>query len=767
MTEATQALATAERKRADESTRAATRLRGRAIYLACALGVALLLAAAAVWLGAGARQAAATAQINARLSFSRELAAAALSNLQVDPERSLLLSLQALTVTYSVDQTWLPEVEDALHRSLGASRLEMTLRHPQPVRAVAFSPDGTLLATASDAGTVTMWDLATQKVLYSLSTQAPASAHGLAFSPDGKRLATSAAPGSVAIWDVTTGQLLQTLHGDIGPIIDIKFDRAGTHLGAVSVESSGFVWDLSTSQYGMIQQGHIGRVIALSFSPDGMRVAALHGDGVTGAVSINDIATGDELFSFVGPGAGQIAYNADGTRLTTVYGTAVNIWDALTGQALVTSTLTDSTGQIFSVPFIVHINAVDAADFQRSVDQFEIVAFSPDGRRLATSTLNQKALVWDAATGQLLLTLSGHTGGVGAVAFSPDGLHLATASEDGTARVWNIGPDQELLTVAAEKGADGRVVLSRDGQHMAMGVGTADLAKIWDTATGQPWIAITEHAPVLAVALSPDGLRLVTAAAERAPTIWDANTGQPLLTLRGFFGRIDDIALSPGGTQLAAVNDRGALQVWDAASGHPLTTTTAISSEPFLSVVYSPDGTRLATGRQNGVIEIRKSATGHATLTFTSTSTVRGLTFSPDGTRLATGSDDSTAQIWDATSGQPLHILSGHTGPVGGVAFSPDGKRLATASRDGTAKIWDAASGQLLLTLLGSGGGLGGVVFSPDGTRLITSGDDGIREYVLPIGDLAALARSRVTRGFTLAECQQYLHQAQCPAQAP
>ena len=770
--QAAKQLAEAQQQRADAQTRAARQLRGRAIYLAGALGLALILAAAALWLGAGARQAATTAQTNARLSFSRELAAAALSNLDVDPERSLLLALQALTVTYSVDQTWLPEVGDALHRSLEASRVEMTLRHPQPVMAVAYSPDGTRLATASDVGTATVWDLMTQTALYTLTTHAPAGVHALAFSPDGSSLATSSTFGSVAMWDVATGQNMPTLHGDLGRLVSLAFSPHGTYLGAVSATGALMVWDVIKGKelYTSGVYGVRGAVVSsniVAFSPDETRVARLAGDGVSGQITIRNAATGQSLYVFPGPGAGQIAYSASGTRLTTVYGTAINVWDAITGQELLTTTLVSNSYRNFSLAFGQNLlsNFAGSAEFVKNLIQIGNTAFSPDRSRLATSSLDRKALIWDANTGELLMTLSGHTGTVGSLAFSSDGNHLATGSEDGTARIWNIGLSRELLTLTTPQGADGRVVLSPDGRHMAMGVGTAGLAKTWEVLTGQELNSISDRSPVLAVALSPDGSRVATTALERPPVIWNAATGQKLFTLNGLFGQVTDIVFSPDGNRIVGVSDRGTMQFWDVASGRALPTPIAESPVALLAVTFCSNGERLATSRADGIAQIRDASAGQPLLTVTSTATIRSLAFSPDCDRLAAATDGGTAQIWETTTGQSVQTFVGHTGPVGAVAFSLDGKRLATASRDGTVRIWDVATGQPLLNLLGGGRGLSGVAFSPDGNRLITSGDDGIRIYVLPINDLAALARTRVTRGFTLAECQQYLHLTQCPGQ--
>ncbi len=120
--------------------------------------------------------------------------------------------------------------------------------------------------------------------------------------------------------------------------------------------------------------------------------------------------------------------------------------------------------------------------------------------------------------------------------------------------------------------------------------------------------------------------------------------------------------------------------------------------------------------------------------------------------------------MWDAATGQPLVTLIGHTNGVQSIVFSPDGTRLATASWDWTAKLWNATTGQELLTLSSHTNAVNGIAFSPDGTRLATaSADDTARMYVLPIEQLMALARTRLTRTWTPDECKEYLQADTCP----
>src|SRR5262245_25116494 len=359
------------------------------------------------------------------------------------------------------------------------------------------------------------------------------------------------------------------------------------------------------------------------------------------------------------------------------------------------------------------------------------VAFSPDGKRLATGSEDHTAKLWDAATGQELLTLKGHSGPVMSVAFSPDGKKLATGSKDPIVKLWDTVTGQELLTLKGQSGTAFSVAFSPDGRRLA--TGREDLrVNLWDAATGQELLTLKGHSNyVWSVAFSPDGKRLATGSLDHTAKLWDAATGQELLTLKGHLRDVRSVAFSPDGKRLATGSEDNTVKLWEAATGQELLTLKGHSA--FVrSVTFSPDGKRLATGSSDGTVKLWDAATDQELLTLKGhSSSVRSVAFSPDGKKLATESKDHAVNLWDAATGQELLTLKGHLRTVRSVAFSPDGRRLATGSEDNTAKLWDAATGQELLTLKGHSGPVVSVAFSPDGKRLAT----GNKDYIVKLWD--------------------------------
>jgi WD40 repeat protein/serine/threonine protein kinase len=379
------------------------------------------------------------------------------------------------------------------------------------------------------------------------------------------------------------------------------------------------------------------------------------------------------------------------------------------------------------------------------------VAFSPDGRRLASAGGDQMASaggdqtikLWDVATGRNLRTLKGHTKAVVSVTFSPDGKRLASASHDGTVKVWDLDAGRDVLTLPADSDFVHFVAYSPDGGQLAS-ASKDQTVKLWNTATGERIRTLTGHtSEVTGVAFSPDGRRLVSASLDRTVRVWDVNSGVSREPLKGHRERVFGVAFSPDGTRVASASFDQTVKCWDADTGQELFTLKGHTSW-VSSVAFSPDGRRLASAGDDRTVKLWDAGAGQeAMLKLLEPEGPVGVAFSPDGTRLASASHSPHISVWDTASGQRALRLKGHTGQIYGVAFRPDGKRLASAAADRTVKVWDVESGRETLSLTLPAGRAYGVAFSPDGAWLASANED----KTVRVWDAATGAVKRTLRG--------------------
>jgi WD40 repeat protein/class 3 adenylate cyclase len=737
----------ASEREAERHRRSNRRLRGLLVGTAVLLVVALVAGGLALVQRGRAQDEAVRAENQARIASARELAAASVANLDVDPERSILLALAGVDATWEVDRTVEREAAEALHRALQESRVVLTV--PQG-RAIALSADGSRFATTGEDGTATVWETDTGKRLLTLRGH-KGEVNGIAFSPDGSLLATAGDDRTVRLWDAASGRQIHVLRGHRDLVLGAAFSPDGSLLATSSQDGTVRIWDVAAGTQRLVLRGSPGEKfsnfsgLTPAFSPDGSRVAS----GGWFSTPIWDLATG-KISMFLPRQRWEalaVAFSPDGTRIATDNHLDAQTWDAETGEPL--TTFSGHTGDILGI------------------------AYSPDGTRIATGGDDGTAQVWNAATGESLLTLAGHTVGVDQVAFTPDGDRLLTGGADGTARLWDISPagGRDWLTVPGPAGRLGGVSFSPDGTSFAV-PGQVTGVTIRDVETGAKIITLKGHdATIRRMAFSPDGTRLAGSGGSgqgnrevKTIPIWDVTTGEPVMTLRGHAGPVSAVAYSPDGRRLATGSWDNTVRLWDAVSGKELRAVDAGSSAYALA--FSPDGRWLVSNndRRNSLIvwdadtlERIGELRGH-------THFVQDVAFAPDG-KVVTGSFDGTAKIWDLESGRELATLRGHTGAVMGVAVSPDGTLVATGSLDGTAKLWNLATGRNVLTLFGHDGPVNTVTFSPDGRFLATASADGtVALHLLPIDELRDLARERVTRSLTDEECRQYLHVGRCPA---
>jgi WD40 repeat protein/DNA-binding SARP family transcriptional activator len=747
-----------ERRRAHE-----TRLERRSIARLRALVVTLALGALlAGVLSVFALSESERAERSARESSARELAAAAVANLDVDPERSILLALEATDTTRGVDGTVLREAEEALHWAIATSRVTLTVPGEGGYLAVADHPElGEVFVTQGieESGVVTVRSSSTGESVRSWRAHQP-DVNDVALSPDGLRVATTGDDGYLRVWLTATGQAVAAM-------------GAGT---------DAEVW-------------------GPSFSPDGTLVAAAWLN--EGRVEAFDTSTGRSVLT-IGDldGPWRTAFSPDGSRLAV-------------------ATVGDWPGYVFDATTGTEVMELEGHEG----GQLDI-AWSPDGRWLATASNDTTAKVWDVGTGALHSTLFGHTDEVWDIDWSPDSFLLVTGSRDGQAKVWAIheeGPESLWILSSQDlRGGVGGVAFSPDGTHILTGQMTGQAVKIWDiepTGTGELLVLLGDQ--FSGISFTPDGAGLVASSGDGAVTAWELSTGRPLVVAQNHDGIVFSTDVRPDGALVASVGQDG-LAVWETTSGHERFAVTLDKDEWstwktwMQAVAWTPDGKALAYSTTTGsatVVDadgelvrelpegdgvavwaarfspdgrLLATAVKHAlgarwdptlhrvtvwdwqggTQVCSMPTSSLGLDFDPTSSLLATTSvDEGYAEIWDATSCSRRATLTGHSGSVGDAAWNPDPDRnwIATASGDATVRIWDAGSAATRLVLRGHEAPIWQVRFSPDGSRVASSSQDGtIRIWTLDLDELIAIAERKLTRGLTDEECREYLRLEAC-----
>ncbi|MCP4363862.1 MAG: hypothetical protein GY800_00965 [Planctomycetes bacterium] len=546
--------------------------------------------------------------------------------------------------------------------------------HKGWVYSVCFSPGGRLLASGSADHTVRLWDVATgtetgcllhDKINYNTGVRS------VSFSPDGYLLASGSEDFTIRLWDVKSRMEVARFRGG-GYVQSVCFSPDGSLLAAGSGKTVR-LWSVASGTEIACLRGHEKEVWSITFSPHGSLLASGSKDHT---VRLWDVASGMETFCLRDHfrSVWSVNFSPDGCLLAS--GSAdktILLWNVISGKKI----------------------------FLYDNDDINSVAFSPDGRRLASASLYLR--FWDTSdlvyprtpsrTAEYALdqwltrqSLSIGRGLPDTPQQEPDDWVPHLEGEDGDGCLGILRPEEP-----GNKAAN--PALSPDGRLLASSVSRDKTVRLWTVANGREIACLMGHEDnVVSVRFSPDGVLLASGSEDETVRIWDVASSTEIARLRGHVNHVPSISFSQDGRLLASGSHDNTVRVWDVASGMESTCLKGHESMVW-SVRFSPDGRLLASASSDATVRLWKVADGRETACLLGHKfMVWSVRFSPDGRLLASGGSDATVRLWKVEDGRKIACLRGHENDVGSVSFSPDGVLLASGSNDGTVRLWDMKS---------------------------------------------------------------------------
>jgi len=560
--------------------------------------------------------------------------------------------------------------------------------------ALCFGPDGTLLATGRNDGSLEIMVAATGHIVATFR------GHGgrissLRFSPEGDGLASTSVDGTIRLWDAATGLETAQFGPESALASSIDFSPDGALLVSGNSDGTVTLWDATSGA--RVAADHAPRsVSSVQFSPDGLTLAAGCEDGtllIRTTYGQEDTVLGRE------PGSvHSVSFNADGRLLAAATGAgAITIWDVAARER--------------------------KTSLGGGAHQIVVLTFSAKGRQFAAAGKDGAIRLWDTSTWTETVTLRSHSDAIVGLDFSPDGSTLASASRDGTLQLWDLTGQQADLTFVGHSRQIVGLGFANDSATL-VSASWDGTVRLWDVATGREKLSLrSKGSPVTCAGLSQDWKRLVLGTDEGAIELWDLVTAHRA-RLSGSLGPIRSICFHPGGQQFAWASADDRVWLWDVVSGG----MTSIKGDTtgVQCLRFSPDGALLAMGDATGKLRLWNLLRAEEDRTLTPIGeSVDQVSFAPNGTSVAAACRDTCVQLWDVQTGNRLATLGPHDSTVQCLCFSPNGKHLATGSADGTVHVWDATNHASVAVFEASSTPVTALCFGAKGRTLTCGSADG------------------------------------------
>ena len=577
--------------------------------------------------------------------------------------------------------------------------------------SAAYSPDGQTIAGGSLEGTIFLWQTSDGQAIQIYQGHT-ALVYTLAFSPDGKLLASGSEDKTICVWDRQSGQLRYQLDEQTGFVNSVAFSPDSTLLVSGSDDCTVRVWDAATGRGLQRLEGHRARVMSVAFHPTGGLLASGGDDGL---VQLWDLATGRALRSWtLTEPIYTVAFHPAGAFLISGGKDALlRYWSIETGENY--RTLHGHKGDVW------------------------VVVPSRDGTLLASSG-DTTVHLWDAQRGDCVRIIYAHQKAVTALAFSPDGKTVATSSQDRTLCLWDVQTGQLLQIFNGYNSMVGALAFQNTGELLAATL-VNEQVRIWDVRTGYPRHLLRGHSKsVQAIAFHPQQPSFVSCGDDAQAYVWDLQSGRQRWLCRGPQHNLTMIAINHAGARVAGYAKGGDVWIWATPPSNSSSATLGVATAPLhrriqcpaqriFAFAFSPDDALLAGGSNAGIYLWRVESGELVRILPGQTLDNVSLAFSPDGKLLASGNIDHTVALWSVATGELRHLLRNHHGTIYALAFSPDGKLLASASGDHRVSLWEVQTGKLLHTYIGHQSRVFAVAFHPNGQQIASGSFDGVVKY--------------------------------------